>query len=434
MKFFVILMLMTASISWAQLATEKNITRQLNVPNAEGAKPFLLHSAVNEAISQYATELGFNNEQFQAKLQEKFEKYFENYREQKLLERFGQNYRTQLSPEQKTEFLNGLDSHREVELIKYSRMLDILDQSQFKTLENVSGTSTWKATIDLNINRVKLNKLVQRVMSDGNKQFAKINLITEINLIGMDWPDLGLEKESSFTAPIMSSWHSWLTTNQPANVDEVVQCDEGCLTSFKHWQEINQDQGIQVSSDLQNNLWLKISFNLRRQSYRAGLNEWTFEWDGSAVLLDANTKRLLASETLSPQVRTWRGLDQKALNSALASQMYRTPMSAFSTFTKKIGSLPQISQVVRLIVQGHRHLGNVLSLMDLLKKEGQNLNLELQLDTFSQKEAQLLGFYQGEEKSFTDLLSRPKELKSSQSYGLVNEFTGVHHVLKLISE
>lgn len=434
MKFFVILMLMSASISWAQLTTEKNVTRQLNVPNAEGAKPFLLHSAVNEAISQYSTELGFNNEQFQTKLQEKFEKHFEKYREQKLLERFGQNYRTQLTPEQKTEFLNGLESHREAELIKYSRMLDILDQSQFKNLENVAGTSTWKATIDLNVNRVKLDKLVQRVMSDGNKQFAKINLITEINLIGMEWADLGLERESSFTAPIMNSWHSWLTTNQPANVEEVVQCDEGCLTSFKRWQEINQDQGMQVSSDLQNNLWLKISFNLRRLSYRSGLNEWTFEWDGSAVLLDANTKRLLASETLSPQVRTWRGLDQKALNSALASQMYRTPMSAFSTFTKKIGGLPQVTQVVRLIVQGHRHLGDVLSLMELLKKEGQNINLELQLDSFSQKEAQLLGFYQGEEKSFTDLLSRPKELKSSQSYGLVNEFTGIHHVLKLISE
>ncbi|WPU64581.1 hypothetical protein [Peredibacter starrii] len=434
MKFFLILILMTASISWAQLTTEKSVTRQLNVPSADGAKPYLLYTATNEAIAQYSSEIGFSNEEFQKKLQEKFEKHFEKYREQKLLERFGKNYQAGLTPEQKTEFLNGLESHREAELIRFSRMLEIVDQFQFKKLENPNATSTWNATVDLNINRVKLDRLVQRIMSEGNKQYAKINLISEINLIGMDWTELGLEREASFSSPIMTSWQNWLVTNQPSNVEEVVICTDQCLINFKNWQEVSQDEGMQISSDLQNNLWLKISFNLRRVRHLQSLNEWTFEWDGSAVLLDANTKRLLASETLSLQTRTWRGMDQKALNSALASQMYRTPMSAFSTFTKKVGDLPQLNRISRLIIQGQNNLGDVLQLMEMLKKEGKGINLELQLDRFSQNEAQLLGFYQGEEKSFTDLLSRLKELKSSHSYSLVNEFTGIHHVLKLIAE
>ena len=72
--------------------------------------------------------------------------------------------------------------------------------------------------------------------------------------------------------------------------------------------------------------------------------------------------------------------------------------------------------------------------MDMLRKEGSKLNFEVQIDLFDQKETQLLCFYQGEEKSFTDLLSQVKELKSSQSYRLVNEFTGIHHVLKLVAE
>ncbi|WP_408097558.1 hypothetical protein ACJVC5_01225 [Peredibacter sp. HCB2-198] len=434
MKFFLLLILMTASVSWAQLLTEKKVTRQLNVPNADGAKPYLLYTATSEAIAQYSTELGFNHEEFQKKLQEKFEKHFENYRERKLFERFGKNYQASLTPEQKTEFLNGLEAHREAELIKFTRILEILDQFQFKTIENPNATSTWNATVEVNINRVKLDKLVQRMMSEVTKQYPRINLISEINLIGMDWNELGLERELSFSSPIMTSWQNWLASNQPANVEEVVQCLDECLINFKRWQEVSQDEGMQVSPELQNNLWLKVSFNLRRVRHLQSLNEWTFEWDGSAILLDANTKRLLASETLPLQTRTWRGLDQKGLNSALASQMYRTPISAFSTFTKKIGDLPQLNRIARLIVQGQNNLGDVLQLMELLRKEGKGINLELQLDRFSHNEAQLLGFYQGEEKSFTDLLSRLKELKSSHSYSLVNEFTGIHHVLKLIAE
>ena len=434
MKFLLILILMSASFSWAQLSTEKSVSRQLNVPNAEGAKPYLLYSATNEAIAQYSTELGFNNEAFQTKLQEKFEKHFEKFRQQKLFERFGKNYQTELTPEQKTEFLSGLETYREAELIKFSRMLEIVDQYQFKTLENTAGTSNWKANIVLNINRVKLDKLVQRTMYEGTKQYGRINIISEINLVGLTWTDFGLEKETSFSAPIMDSWQNWLLANQPVNVEEVVQCVDECVVSFNRWQEIRQDEGMQVLPEFQNNLWLKVSYNLRRVGHIPSLNEWTFEWDGSVILLDANTKRLIASETIPSHTRTWRGLDQKALNSGLASQMYRAPMSAFNTMTKKVADMPQLNRVVRLVIQGQKHLGDVLSLMDALKKEGKSINLELQLDSFSQKEAQLLGFYQGEEKSFTDLLSRLKELKSSNSYTLVNEFTGVHHVLKLIAE
>ena len=61
------------------------------------------------------------------------------------------------------------------------------------------------------------------------------------------------------------------------------------------------------------------------------------------------------------------------------------------------------------------------------------MGLETQMDYLKSSEAQILCFYQGEEKSFTDLLSRVKELKLSQSYKLVNEFNGIH-TLKLVTE
>jgi hypothetical protein len=114
--------------------------------------------------------------------------------------------------------------------------------------------------------------------------------------------------------------------------------------------------------------------------------------------------------------------------------MYASPLAAFNKAVKKLQESSRLNRLSRLVISGHKHLGDVSDLMKLLKKEGQNLGLELQWDLFTQKEAQLLCFYQGEEKSFTDLLSRIKELKSSHSYNVVNEFTGVRHVLKLIAE
>ena len=71
--------------------------------------------------------------------------------------------------------------------------------------------------------------------------------------------------------------------------------------------------------------------------------------------------------------------------------------------------------------------------MEELKARGSSLGLDVQMDFFKSSEAQILCFYQGEEKSFTDLLSQLKELKLSQSYKLVNEFNGIH-ILKLVTE
>lgn len=431
----VLLCILCMPRAFAQLQTEKNVSAEVKTTKAEGAKPFLLFKAVDEALTQYSTEVGFDAVELKKNLIKKFEGYFENYKLRKLTAKLGKNYSEQLTEDQKKEFLLGLESHREEEFIKFSRYLNILDGHSFREIgQDPKTPDTWNAKVFVNINRVKLDNLIKRVNSNQSKQYAKLNVISEISPIGFNWNELGLEREESFGEPLMSSWVKWFLSNQPVNVEEVNLCKDECLSSFEKWQQLRQDEGLVIEPDQVNDLWLKVTFNLRKLSYLPNLNEWRFEWDGRVVLLDANTKRVLATEELLPETKSWRGLDQKALNSALASQMYRSPLSAFSNMSRKVVELPQLNRLSRLVIQGQNHLGDVLSLMDMLKKEGRGINLELQLDLFTRNEAQLLCFYQGEEKSFSDLLSRPKELKSSQSYRLVNEFTGIHHVLKLIAE
>lgn len=435
MRFIILLLCILATPAWAQLTSEKTVALELKTNDVKEAKSFLLFEAIKNTVEQHSTEIGINSVTFQNKLDERFNKYFEAYKNRQFLEKFGKNYAKELSADQKQLFLTTLEENRYKLFIKNARLDQVLDSYAFKEIRrDQENQSLWKATIVLNLNRSKLEKLNKRLMSPDSKQYSKLLVLSEINLIGMSWNELGLDRASTFTDPIMDSWLKWLETNAPSNVEEIALCRGECLNAFSNWQDLPQEEGMRISEDLLNGVWLKVSFNLRKISYTKGLNEWELTWDGSVVLLDMNTKKIIASYNMLPETKSWRGLDQKTLNSTLASAMYRSPLDAFNKSVRKIQDGLRLNRLSRLVIQGHSHLGDVVSLIELLKKEGEALNLELQIDFFSQKEAQLLCFYQGEEKSFTDLLSRLKELKSSHSYRLVNEFTGIHHVLKLIAE
>jgi hypothetical protein len=429
-KFILFLILLSASISWAQIETEKSVTSAVTTEKADEAKPFLLHNAVLEAIKQVSTELNIDYKLLNEKLTEKFKAYFEAYKGRKFSEKFGKN--TELTDEQKKTFLDGLESHKEVEFVQFAKLSTLADTFAFKSI--AKEPEGWKATVVMNLNRAKVERLYHRLTSNETKVYSKLTILPEINLIGINWAELGIDKSSTFTNVLMESWNKWLTSNQPSNVDEIINCSGDCLIEYARWQQVPQEERMQVSEFSLNSLWLRISFNLRKLQYIQDINEWEFEWDGSVVLIDANTKKIISSYTMSPETKSWRGLDQKALNSAIASSLYRSPIDPLTRVVKKVQETPRLSRLSRLSIQGHKHLGDVLILMDLLRKEGSKINFEVQLDVFNQKEAQLLCFYQGEEKSFTDLLSQVKELKSSHSYRLVNEFTGIHQVLKLVAE
>jgi hypothetical protein len=271
------------------------------------------------------------------------------------------------------------------------------------------------------------------VVAPAPKKYPKLYIVSDVDLIGLTWTDLVLEKSSSFTNVLITAWIKWAGDKIPAAVGEVVPCQGTCSDDFYRWLQIPQEQNMEVPAEYQNSLWLKISYTLQRLNYVAEINEWSFTWEGSVVLLESNSKRSLATFTIHPETKTWRGLEQKALNSRLASYMYKSALDYMNKSMAQVKESEASPRLTRLIVQGQSSVNDVLSLMELLKKEGSSLSLTTKLDVFGPKEAQLICFYQGEEKSFIDLLSRLKELKSTQSYSLVNEFTGVHHVLKLVA-
>ncbi len=262
----------------------------------------------------------------------------------------------------------------------------------------------------------------------------KAVIVLEINLLGLNWEDLGILDRTKFPTAILSAWEKWFSENKSSLAYEFVACEGTCLIEFSRWHQFSVDDSVKASLDLPRDVWISISYNLRKKNYVPEIKEWQFEWSGRVVVLDKGSKKVLSTYMLEEVGKTWLGLEQKSLNSALATALYRAPLGTFQEFIKDAPQLVKPTRSNRLIISGHQNLEDVLRLMELLRKEVAPMPLEVKLELFGQKEAQFLCFYQAEEKSFTDLLSRLKELKSSKRFKIETENNGVLPVLKLIAE
>jgi hypothetical protein len=173
---------------------------------------------------------------------------------------------------------------------------------------------------------------------------------------------------------------------------------------------------------------LKVSIGLQRGEDAMGQE---FAWDGRVLLLGLEGKKVHSALDLGGERQRWFNLDQKTLNSALASRIYRSPLWAIKDSTAGLERAKTNHRAEQLVITGYRNLGDIQRLIQVLKARGSDLGIEVKLDSFQNGEARLLCLHSGEENSFKDLLSQVKELKSSQSYTLATEFTGSHYRIKL---
>lgn len=434
MKYFFLFLLLNINLAFAQLINTVEVTEKLDAVEEAAAKKVLLHKATLKSLEKFVPELGYSFSEFSEKLETQFNEYFRNYQAKKIVEKFGVNYKANLSEAEKSAFLSTLEVEKYKLYIQFSRTFSILRSHSFVHLaKDEKDPMFWNAKINLDVDKIKLQRFLNRIIKAEKKTFSKILLIPEVVPQNFAWADLGLENEIVFTRPLNNSWLKWFNENLPSSVEEVVACDADCMNYFRKWSETQLDQII-VPEEYRNAIFLVVHIELKRIASIDNFQEIKFEWEGRTLLHDLATKRILESFTLPAEKRTFRQLDQKALNSGLVSSLYRAPLTAFLQFNRKLEGKIGFNRVSRLVIKGYQHIGDVLTLNEMLKTRGTSLGLDIVLEGFSKEEANLLCFYRGEEKSFTDILSGLKEVKSTHSYTLVNEFTGVHHVIKFVTE
>jgi hypothetical protein len=434
-KLFCLLALLSFPV-WAQLKIEQKIEKDLPAMEDPQIRRNLLFAGALKSLGHFSSELGMNVDEFQKKLSEKFINHFDAFKLAKLEEKFGKNHQTSLTPEEKQKFLASLEVYRDQELINFTHVENLIQSYTFKTLKQDEKTpGRWMADIELTMDKVKLDRFIKRITSDVKKPYSKIWLIPSFNLQNASWTDLGLERESLFTNPIAQSWEKWIGENLSPEVEDVGLCLRECLAFYQTWENRDSSASLgSAQSEYAHGVFLRLSVDLRRVSYKESSQESLFEFSGRSVLTDIPSKRQIKAVELSTEKKQWRGIDLKATSSALANAIYRSGLSPLGTAMKGLEQEKRLDRVDRLVIKGYKSMSDVLALVKLLEGKGAQLGLKTKIDGFNQNQAELLCFYQGEEKSFTDVLSSLHELKSAHSYKLVSEHTGVHHVLRLVND
>lgn len=248
----------------------------------------------------------------------------------------------------------------------------------------------------------------------------------EVNWNDFNWVDLGLDQENSFSNPILSSWQKYIAEN--ASGKGIAECLEECRSFISTWQDKNpallSETGLPET--YRNGFFIKVSVNLSRGKYSG-----KFRWSGRVLLFDLNSKEIILSSELSPEEKIWSVQDQKRLNSLLATRIYQSALGPLKAMASKLEENLAYTKASRLVIRGSGQLAHTEDLLKLIKSEGAKLGVVVRWDFVQQGEAQFLCFYRGEEKSFSDLLSQLKELKSSHSYSITHEMSGSDHVLQL---
>lgn len=258
---------------------------------------------------------------------------------------------------------------------------------------------------------------------------SNVWLVVDVNPLDFTWSDLGLEQEKSFTLPLLESWQKWLQTNQMSGRN-IQMCLENCLPFLSAWQDQESTLITQkpLPAEFANGLIIKFSYVLRRDKYSGRLR-----WEGSSVLMDINSKMVILSSELPAQEKTWIGLSQKSLNSKLATRIFKHALYSLKVIATKLPERLHYTKASRLVIKGARQMGDILKLLEEIKSRGNHLGLLVRWDYVQQREARFLFFYRGEEKTFTDLLSQLKELKSLHSYEIRHEKIDTDHVLNLVA-
>lgn len=431
MKLNLILLLLIPHIVWADIDIEHSVQEVIEVQKVEEAKFILLSKVVMEVLEKRSGELGIDFSAFKKKITEKFDYYSEQKKIRLAIKSVGVTDKK--DPLEKDSNVISLEKNRLSDWAQFLKPNSILHSYGFKDLEK-GPENSWKATVVAKIDQSKLKRWLNYHMSKDDKQFSNLHLLTEVQLMGFPWGELGVDSSDAFSVPLTNSWVSQLSQFIPPNLADISSCLSECQKNFYEWMQQERAIGPLVLESFQDDLWLKINLNITRSYLRALSGEWELSWRGSIILLDSNSKKVLFFKSLPAELKTIKFQDPKDFNSKLASYLFKYVSSYNSQVLKSIQDAQRHNRLSRISIRGHRRIDDILSLMDKIIKQGVDLNLTAELEHFSANEATLKFYFFGIEKTFTDLLSQIKELKLSHSYKVIHDFSGNRHQLRLMND
>ena len=139
-----------------------------------------------------------------------------------------------------------------------------------------------------------------------------------------------------------------------------------------------------------NSLWLQINIRLKKIDEDQLLSNRTFQIEGSSLLLDMKFHRPLSAGEYAMTTQTYSTSDVNAMSSALASYIYRQPLSDLKNVPRELARMTSGERIAQIVIEGAPHIGFAQDLMASIVDKGLSQRLSA---TLKESNPHLTGFY-----------------------------------------
>ena len=362
-----------------------------------------------------------NADEYMGQVETRFNAKFESYKIRKL-------GTASLTPEQKKISEDRFERERAA---FYKRYLN-LDTLLKPTLKNkiVVSISETKWVVEVSEVPGSLDLWLKRFESTETK--IKFLIIPHLELVDLDWEAMKLSGEKPFLGALWSAWDKWKNT-EAADLN-IEWCDEVCERQWLQ-EKTSGSEGLSTYFGQDDEVQLVVDLKLQLKKLRTLVNgEVEYQISGAYSLHDYSSRSLLEAMGLGPELkRVNQSGDVQGSNSALANFFYRLAIPAFSRL-KTWKEFKPYNQALQLVIEGPKNYFETEEIENELKLLTNGYSPRWELFALTKTTAEFRILYRGEEKSFKELITGLKELKSSYNAQYVWDTSSRDLRLKLVHE
>lgn len=388
-------------------------------------KAQLTNNAFHDVISKELASMGLDANLFWTKWNARFEAYFQASNEA-LKKKYGIDDEN-VSAAKKNEYQKALRVKRLELMARYGELSRSISSYSIKRMTRSTQVPNSRyMSLQAKVDRRTLNSIYFDFVRDGeSRHFSNVYITGRFTLEGGTWSDVGVAVEKDFTNVVLDHWQKWMSENFKDRASNFIITDESMEQSLQeslkqplmtsvqlaNLSSTTASEGTDESSGLfsgsgpaTNGLWLHLNFKLKKIDEDELLSQRTFLIEGSALLLDLKFRRPLMANDYPYTTQDYSTADLTAMSSALASFIYRLPISDLKAVTRDLSRMSSGERLATITLEGAPHIGVAQTFITSVVDKGLSQQLSA---TLKETTPTVTGYYlnfNGESEKLVSLL------------------------------
>lgn len=385
-------------------------------------KAQLTNNAFHDVISKELASMGLDANLFWTKWNARFEAYFEASSDA-LKQKYGIDDEN-VSAAKKNEYQKALRIKRLELMARYGELARAISSYSIKRMTRSTQVPNSRfMSLQAKVDRRTLNSIYFDFVRDGeSRHFTNVYITGRFTLEGGTWSDVGVAVEKDFTNVVLNHWQKWMSENFKDRASNFIITDESMeqtlqeslkqplmtsvqLANVSSSADSDESKGLFSSANsAANGLWLQLNFKLKKIDEDELLSQRTFLVEGNALLLDLKFRRPLMANDYPYMTQDYSTADLTAMSSALASFIYRLPITDLKTVTRDLSRMSSGERLATLTLEGAPHIGVAQTFITSVVDKGLSQQLSA---TLKETTPSVTGYYlnfNGESDKLVSLL------------------------------